>query len=166
MFIDFSPAKKSHIKPEIMKSLKTRNKSPVHYKYTWQRCTNQSYLFAEGFCGQRLGRSAQCGHHGHATLSLWPPGTHPAAAGRSGALTPYRTVLAPCQCHSHPLECIELRTCPGSGTRISASRFLNALGAWMGPIYQVWSATLSDEGISSSFEGFSFFLMQLFNLSS
>lgn len=48
MFIDFSPEKKSHIKTEIMKSLKTRNKSPVHYKYTWQRCANQSYLSAEG----------------------------------------------------------------------------------------------------------------------
>lgn len=35
MFIDFSPEKKSYIKTEIMKSLKTRNKSPVHYKYTW-----------------------------------------------------------------------------------------------------------------------------------
>lgn len=36
MFIDFPPEKKkSYIKTEIMKSLKTRNKSPVHYKYTW-----------------------------------------------------------------------------------------------------------------------------------
>lgn len=38
----FSPAeKKSHIKNKIMKSLETRNKSPVHYKYTWQRYANQ-----------------------------------------------------------------------------------------------------------------------------
>lgn len=48
MFIDFSPEKKSHMKTENLKSLKTRNKSPVHYKYTWQRCASQSCLFTEG----------------------------------------------------------------------------------------------------------------------
>lgn len=48
-----------------MKSLKTRNKSPVHYKYTWQRCTNQSYLFAEGFSG---------------SCPVWPPWAVPRRA--------------------------------------------------------------------------------------
>lgn len=138
-----------------MKSLKTRNKSPVHYKYTWQRCTNQSYLFAEGFSGWSWAVPAQhllssVATMGRAMPSLRPPGTHPSAAGRSRAHTPCRTAPARCQCHSDLLECIKLRTCPGSGKWISASRSLNALGAWMGPTYHVWSARLSNKGISSS----------------
>lgn len=52
MFIDFSPEKKSHIKTEIMKSLKIRNKSPVHYKYTRQGCANQNHLLAAGCSGR------------------------------------------------------------------------------------------------------------------
>lgn len=44
-----------------MKSLKPRNKSPVHYKYTWQRCANQSYLFAEGY-GRRGGLAGSAQH--------------------------------------------------------------------------------------------------------
>lgn len=44
-----------------MKSLKTRNKSPVHYKYTWQRCANQSYLFTEGY-GRQGGLAGSARH--------------------------------------------------------------------------------------------------------
>lgn len=94
MFIDFSPEKKSHIKTEIMKSLKTRNKSPVHYKYTWQRCANQSCLFAEGYGRRGLPstsrpasprqaaqRDAQTRTHTHTSRQMSRP-QHTLTAGR------------------------------------------------------------------------------------
>lgn len=87
---------------------------------------------------------------GYSTPRLRPQ-AHLAAAGRAQAHTPCRAVLVPCQWHWDLLECVKLRTCPGSGKWISASRSLNALSVWMGPVYQAGSARLRVEGISSSF---------------
>lgn len=168
MFIDFSPEKKSHIKTEIMKSLKTRNKSPVHYKYTWQGCANQNHLLAAGcsgqeafaMSGQRLffsrtrvtprGSSAGCDARthtpqGHSTATL--QGTGRRAASVASA------------CWS-----VSGRELPRK--RIPAGRSLTALGAQGGPAHHHRAAGLSCEPPSSSFYGFFFFLTRLFNLSS
>lgn len=141
-----------------MKSLKTRNKSPVHYKYTWQRCANQSYLFADG-CSRRGGSAAPAPRRcGAALACLRGPDTRACqqlqrhkqtlAAGQRTTRWQWRTDLP---------ECSRLRTCPGSCKWISAGRSRNALGARMGPTYQNRAARLSYEGVSSSFYGFYFF---------
>lgn len=148
-----------------MKSLKTRNKSPVHYKYTWQRCADQSYLFAEG-CSRRGRLGSAC----PAPLQRNPRraarrlaclrGPDPRACQQ---LQHHKRTLAAgqrttrCQCRIDLPECSKLRTCPGSCKWISAGRSRNALGARMGPTYRNRAARLSYEGVSSSFYGFYFF---------
>lgn len=134
MFIDFSPEKKSHIKTEIMKSLKIRNKSPVHYKYTRQGCANQNHLLAAGcsgreaftMWGQRLffsrtrvtprGSSAGCDArtHTHRRVTAQP---HCRALGDALPASPQRTGVY--QVKNSPLilqtdPCRQVPDCAGS----------------------------------------------------
>lgn len=116
MFIDFSPEKKSHIKTEIMKSLKTRNESPVHYKYTWQRCANQNRLFAAGCSGQEA--FAMSGQRLFFSLTHVTPCVPQLAATHGHAHTPQCHILTAghqatrCQRRISVLECITSRISP------------------------------------------------------
>lgn len=150
MFVDFSPEKSLTLKQKLWKALKPGTNhlytTNIHGRGAQTRAT---FLLKGSVAGswavpaQHLLSSVAT--MGHTTPSLRPQAHTVSTEGHQ------HTLPAGQHCHSHLLECVQLRTCPGSGKWISASRSLNALGAWMRPVYQVWSARLSDEGISSSF---------------
>lgn len=168
MFIDFSPEKKSHIKTEIMKSLKTRNKSPVHYKYTWQGCANQNHLLAAGcsgqeafaMSGQRLffsrtrvtprGSSAGCDARTHT-----PQGHSTATLQGTGR----RATSVASACWS-----VSGRELPRK--RIPAGRSLTALGAQGGTCTPPSGCRIELWATQQFLLWIFFFLTRLFNLSS
>lgn len=170
MFIDFSPEKKSHIKTEIMKSLKTRNESPVHYKYTWQRCANQNRLFAAGCSGQEA--FAMSGQRLFFSLTHVTPRVPQLAATHGHAHTAV----------SHPHCRTPGDALPASHQRTGVYHVENfPLILQKDPCRQVPDCAGSPEGTDTPPSGcriepgvnqqfllwiFFFFLMQLFNLSS
>lgn len=123
MFIDFSPEKKSHIKTEIMKSLKTRNKSPVRYKNTWQRCANQNRRTQwPGNLGDiRPALLPNPPHHVPFLSQLRCTYTHTHAHACQKPQCHKRTHTAGqwemhCQCRVSILECTRWRTSPDPAT--------------------------------------------------
>lgn len=136
-----------------MKSLKTRNKSPVHYKYTWQRCANQSYL------STREGRQClPC-----ASSPAQPTSEHSASSPcmhtlvSSGNITSTHSL----QDNDGALSASDWPTGVYWADNVSRISAGNALGAQIGPTYQDWAASLNYESLLMDFMGS---LMQLFNL--
>lgn len=146
MFVDFPPEKSLTLKQKLWKALKPG----TNHLYTTNIHGRGAQTRASFLLKVQWLEAGQC--LPSTSCPAWPPWATPRRA-----CDPRHTASALKVTSTHSLqdsdllECVKLRTCPGSGKWISASRSLNALGAWMGPVYQVWSARLSDKGISSSF---------------
>lgn len=136
MFIDFSSEKSLTLKQKLWKALK----SGTNHLYTTNihsrgAQTGATFLMKGSVAGswavhtQHLLSSVAT--TGHTMPSLWSPGTHLSAAGRSRAHTPCRAVLARCQWHSDLLECIKLRTCQDLANRsLQADPWMRWVSGW------------------------------------
>lgn len=154
-----------------MKSLKTRNKSPVHYKYTWQRCTNQSFLFAEGFSGQSQGSACpapavQCGHHGPRHAEPVTPGHSPGSSWEVTSTQSLQDSAGALSVSQPPTGVYHVENMLGIWHMDLCTQIPEHTGSLYGTYIPGLVCKTERRGNQHLLYGFYFFLMQLFNLSS